>query len=150
MYFMLKSIYVSIQLQEHGRVHVCNVTIGHASCVILKFINQSLHYVMVIVYFFLHAHADEPPVVSLTVKIRDGFLAVWTVPTSAVGKVQRFKVVLFQVKPRHRVKRFLLQPNVRGKYFSSLKPGHTYEVRVRMKLIGNRSFGSHGNLTVTL
>ena len=73
MYFMLKSIYVSIQLQEHGRVHVCNVTIRHASCVILKFINQSLYYVMVIVYFFLHAHADEPPVVSLTVKIRDGF-----------------------------------------------------------------------------
>ena len=58
--------------------------------------------------------------------------------------------VPFQMKPRRRVKRFLFQPNVRAQYFSSLKPGRTYEVRVRMKLIGNRSFGPHGNLTVTL
>ena len=129
------------------------LTLGHASCVILNFvINQILYYDSCCPFFFLHTHADEPPVVSLTVKIRDGFVAVWTVPTSAVGKVRRFKVVLFQVKPRRRtrVKRFLLQPNIRAQYFSSLKPGRTYEVRVRMKLIGNRSFGPHGNLTVTL
>ena len=89
--------------------------------------------------------------VSLTVKTTDGFVVVWTVPTSAVGKVQRFKVVLRQVKPRRRrIKRFLLQPNVRAKYFSSLNPARTYEVRVRIKLIGERSFGPYGNLTVTL
>ena len=101
--------------------------------------------------FFLHTHADEAPVVSLTVKIRHGFVAVWTLPTSALGKVRRFKVVLFQVTPRRRrVKRYLFQPYVQAKYFSSLEPGRTYEVRVRMKLTGRKSFGPYGNLTVAL
>ena len=84
-------------------------------------------------------------------KTTDGFVVVWTVPTSAEGKVRRFKVVLHQVKPRRRrIKRLLLKPNVRANYFSSLKPARTYEVRVRMKLVGQRSFGPYGNLTVAL
>ena len=86
--------------------------------------------------FFLHTHADEAPVESLMVKIRDGFVGIWILPTSALGKVRWFKVVLFQVTPRRRcIKRFLFQPYVWAKVFSSLKPGRTYEVRVRMKLI---------------
>lgn len=106
---------------------------------------------MVLLFHSTLSHTVEPPVVSLTVKTRDGFVAVWTVPASAEGKVRRFKVVLRQVKPRRqRIKRFLFQPNVRANYFSSLKPARTYEVRVRIKLVGKRSFGPYGNLTVTL
>ena len=103
------------------------------------------------VFGSFYTHTVEPPVVSLTVKVTNGFVAIWTMPTSARGKVQRFKVELHQVKPKHRrIKRFLFQPYVQAKYFSSLKPGRTYEVRVRMKLIGKSSFGPYGNLTVTL
>ena len=98
-----------------------------------------------------YTHTVEPPGVSLLAKIRNGFIATWSVPTSAEGKVQRFEVVLSQVKPRqHRIKGFRFKPYVWAKYFSSLEPGYTYEVKVRMKLKGKSSFGPYGNLTVTL
>ena len=102
-------------------------------------------------YFYLLTHTDEPPVVTLTVKVRNGFVAKWTLPASVMpSQVKQFKVVLFKLKPRRRIMTFKLQPNSRAYYFSSLEQGSKYQVRVSMRLKGKKAFGARGKLTVTL